>query len=79
MTRMIQVRNVPDELHLELLKRAHKHSQTLTAYIQDILFREIQRPPAIEVFERIEKRSRVHLDHPAADLLHEERSGRDDP
>ena len=51
---MIQVRNVPDRLHRELVKRARRRGLTLTRYIQDILEREVSRPPAEEVFDRIE-------------------------
>ena len=37
---MIQVRNVPDALHGELMRRARARGQTLTDYIQQILERE---------------------------------------
>jgi plasmid stability protein len=51
---MIQVRDVPSALHEELRRRAKKRGQTLTDYIQAILEREVSRPDATEVFERIE-------------------------
>lgn len=75
---MIQVRNVPDRLHRELVRRARRRGQTLTRYIQDILEREVARPPAEEVFDRIEASPAVRLGRPAADLIHEERSDRED-
>jgi plasmid stability protein len=75
---MIQVRNVPDRLHRELVRRARRRGVTLTRYIQDILEREVARPPADEVFERIEASPRVRLGRPAADLVREERVGRGD-
>lgn len=74
---MIQVRNVPDRLHRELAKRARRRGVTLTRYIQDILEREVARPPADEVFERIEATSAVRLGRSAADLVREERADRD--
>jgi plasmid stability protein len=37
MAKMIQVRNVPDRLHRELVRRARLRGQTLTDYIQEIL------------------------------------------
>ena len=32
---MIQIRNVPEALHRELVKRAKARRQTLTRYLQD--------------------------------------------
>jgi antitoxin FitA len=55
--KMIQVRNVPPELHAELVRRARLAGQTLTAYVQDILEREVGRPPADEVLARIKART----------------------
>jgi cytochrome P450 len=54
--RMIQVRDVPPELHAELVRRARLRGKTLTAYVQEILEREVERPPADEVFARIKAR-----------------------
>ncbi len=76
MTRMIQVRNVPERLHEELVRRARAAGQTLTDYLQDILEREVSRPPAREVFERIRRRERVDLDPSPAEILREERQRR---
>ncbi len=74
---MIQVRNVSDRLHRELTRRARGRNQTLTNYIQELLEREIARPPADEVFERIAKRAPTKLGRPAADLIREERAARE--
>lgn len=74
MSKMIQVRSVPLRLHRELVRRARARGQTLTDYVQDILEREVARPPAIEVFERIAERSPVRLGAHAADLIRKERA-----
>ncbi len=74
---MIQVRNVPERLHRELAKRARGRGVTLTRYIEDILEREVARPPADEVFDQIEASSPVRLGRPAADLVREERADRE--
>lgn len=74
---MIQVRNVSERLHRELTKRAKARGLTLTDYIEELLEREVARPPAAEVFDRIEKRTPVNLGRPAADLIREERSRRE--
>lgn len=73
MPKMIQVRNVPDWLHEELVGRARRSRRSLTDYIQDVLEREMARPPAEEVFERIRSRTSVDLGRPAAELIEEER------
>jgi len=76
MSKMIQVRNVSDRLHRELSRRARSLGLTLTDYIEELLEREVSRPPADEVFDRIESRKPVKLGRPAADLIREERSSR---
>lgn len=77
MSKMIQVRNVPDRLHRELTKRAKARGQTLTDYIEEILEREVARPPAAEVFDRIAGRAPVRWGGRAADLIREERADRE--
>jgi len=56
---MIQVRDVRPELHAELVRRAKLRGMSLTAYLEEILEREVARPPADEVFDRIEARGRL--------------------
>jgi plasmid stability protein len=77
MSKMIQVRNVPDRLHRELVRRARARGQSLTDYVQDILEREVARPPAAEVFERVSRRTPVRLAGRAAELIREERAARE--
>jgi len=73
MPKMIQVRNVPDWLHEELVGRARRSHRSLTEFIQDVLEREVARPAANEVFERIRSRPPIDLGRPAAELIEEER------
>jgi plasmid stability protein len=74
---MIQVRNVPDRLHRELTRRARRRGVTLTRYIQDLLEREVARPPADEVFDLVDASPAVQLDRPAAELVRDERADRE--
>jgi plasmid stability protein len=76
MPKMIQVRNVPDGLHRELMRRARSRGQTLTDYIKGILEREVARPDPEEVFRRILERTPVELPVPAATLIRGEREER---
>lgn len=74
MPKMIQVRNVPDELHQELKRRAKRRGVTLTDYIQGILEREVARSDRHEWVARVLTREPVDLgDLTAADLVHEAR------
>ena len=70
---MIQVRNVPDRLHRELMRRARAEGQTLTAYVEELLRQEIARPPRREVFERIARSKPTDLGGPAAEILRDQR------
>lgn len=71
--RNIQIRGVRPGLHAELVRRSRIAGKTLTTYIEEILEREVERPPADEVFDRIERRRPIPLGVPAADLIREER------
>jgi len=73
---MIQVRNVPGELHAELVKRARARGQTLTDYLQEVLEREVARPLPEEVFRTVEARVPVHLPVAVSELIREERRRR---
>lgn len=76
MTKMIQVRNVPDSLHRELVRRADLLGLSLTDYIQRILEREVARPTPEEVYQRVASRAPVELERPVAEVLREERERR---
>ena len=77
MSKMIQVRNVPDRLHRELTRRARANGETLTQYVERILEREVARPLPQELFDRIARRTKVDLGEPAADLIKRERADRE--
>jgi hypothetical protein len=77
MAKMIQVRNVSDRLHRELIKRAQERGQTLTDFIEGLLEREVARPSPSRVYERIRSRDPVDLGRPAAKLIREERAAKE--
>jgi hypothetical protein len=76
MTKMIQVRNVGDDLHEELVRRAKLRGQTLSDYIKRLLENDVALPPQEEVFARIRSRERVELSIPAAELIRGSREER---
>ena len=77
MAKMIQVRNVRPELHDELMRRAKLRGKTLTAFIEEILERELAREDPEVVFARIKSRPPLPLDRPAADDIREGREERE--
>lgn len=73
MSRMVQVRNVPDALHRKLKVRAAEAGQTLSDYLLAELERLAARPTRGEMLARIHSRKRVRLTTPAAVVIREER------
>jgi hypothetical protein len=79
MAKMIQVRNVPDRLHRELMRRARSRGETLTGYVQRVLEREVQRPLPDEILNRVRGRTPVRLERPVAESIREDRAIREVP
>lgn len=73
MSRMVQIRNVPDTLHRKLKVRAAHAGQTLSDYLLAELERLASRPTREEMLARIHSRKRVTLKTPAATVIGEER------
>lgn len=79
MPKMVQIRNVPERLHRELLRRAKARGLPLTRYLEEVLEREVARPPRAEVFARIRAAGAVDLGVPAAEIVRAERETRGRP
>jgi hypothetical protein len=77
MSKMIQVRNVPDKIHRELVRRAKKRRLTLTAYIEEILEKEVRTMTWDELDKRIKSREPVQLSEPPAETIRREREARE--
>jgi len=73
--KMVQVRNVPDDVHRKLKERAAREGTTLSALILREMERMANRPSPEELFERIRSRTPVG-GPPAADLIRSERDQR---
>jgi antitoxin FitA len=73
MSRMVQIRNVPDTLHRKLKARAADSGQTLSDYLLAELERLAARPTRDEMLARLHSRKRVTLKTPAAVVIREER------
>ena len=73
MAKMIQIRNVPDEVHRELKVRAARRGQTLSEYLLRLVTRDVSRPSREEVLDRIAAREPWNLSRSSAELIREER------
>jgi antitoxin FitA len=73
--KMIQIRNVPDDLHRSLKARAAREGRTLSDLILSDLPRLANKPGPEDVLERIRGRSAVG-GPPASELIRSERAER---
>ena len=73
MSRMVQIRNLPDALHRKLKVRAADSGRTLSDYLLAELERLAARPTRQEMLARIHSRKRVTLKTSAATVIREER------
>ena len=64
MSKMIQIRNVPDELRRTLKVRAAEASMTLSDYLLSEIELIAERPTLAEMMERLRQREPVELDAP---------------
>ena len=76
MAKMIQVRNVPDTLHLSLKIRAATAGMSLSDYLLGELWEIAHRPTLAEFRDRLHKRKPFSAKLDVAGLLHEERAAR---
>jgi plasmid stability protein len=74
---MIQIRNVPDDLHRALKARAAKEGTTLSELIMRELPRIANQPSMKEVLARIRSREPVRGIDSAAEFIRAERDARD--
>ncbi len=73
MTKVIQVRDIPDDVHRRLKLRASEEGQSLSDLIRTELNEIADRPTLSEMLERIGSRDPVSIDESAANAV---RSGR---
>lgn len=76
MSKMIQIRNVPEELHRTLKARAAMSGMSLSDYLLAELRRTAERPTREDLLARLKGRESVDLQSSTSDLLAEERDQR---
>jgi plasmid stability protein len=76
MSKMIQLRHVPDELHRKLKSRAAMAGLTLSDYLLQEVRRIAERPTVAELRSRLAQRSPVTTKVPPAKAVRTERDSR---
>ena len=76
MSKMIQIRNVPEELHRKLKARAALEGMSLSDHLLADLERNAARPTLREIRDRLRRRSSVRPEPSPAEAVRAEREGR---
>ena len=76
MSKMIQLRNVPDDLHRVLKSRAALAGKSLSDYLIAEIQRHAEHPTVEELRRRLLARTRVRATVPPAQMIREERDRR---
>jgi plasmid stability protein len=71
MSKMIQVRNVPEELHRALKVRAAQSGKTLSDYLLAELEGIADKPTLAELAARVSQHERANIGDSAAELIRE--------
>ena len=73
---MVQIRNVPDELHRKLKSRAASSGMSISEYLLREIERSLQRPTREELLQRLQSLEPVEPREPVAQAVAAEREGR---
>lgn len=74
--KMLQIRNVPDEVHRRLKARAAMEGRSLSELALAELKRSLDRPTRRELLERVQARERVAVSESSSDAVRGERNDR---
>jgi plasmid stability protein len=73
---MVQIRNVPPELHRRLKARAAIEGISMTDFVLRELRKALDHPPRQEILDRLAARPRRRLERQPADVIRAERDAR---
>lgn len=74
--KLLQIRNVPEDVHRRLKARAASEGQSLSEFALAELRRSLERPTRHELMERVRAREPVAVSESAADAVRAERHAR---
>lgn len=80
MPALIQIRNVPDDVHRKLTERAAASGKSLNSLMLEIIEREVERPTMAEVVNRILAKGPLHtgiVPGESAEIIRDAREERD--
>ena len=73
MSKMVQIRNVPDEVHRTLKTRAAQQGMTLSDYLKREIEHIAQAPTLDDIIEWARRQPPVDLGRPIEDIIREDR------
>ena len=73
MTKMIQIRNVPDELHRKLKVRAAQEGMTLSDYLLLEIESVAKKPTMRDWLEKVSRDEPVEVDEPPEEIIRQMR------
>ena len=76
MSKTIQIRHVPNDVHRKLKARAALAGLSLSEYLLAEARRWLERPTRAEILDRIARRRPVNPRVPAAEIVRDQRRGR---
>ena len=76
MSRTIQIRDIPDDLHRRLKAQAAEEGMSLSDFIKRELLRNIERPTMQEWLERAQQTEPLSVNRTFAELIRELRDSR---
>ncbi len=76
MSRLVQIRNVPEDMHRKLKSRAALAGLSLSDYLLQELRRGLDRPTRQELLERLSRRKPVALRRSPSSMVRSERGRR---
>ncbi len=74
--KLLQIRNVPDDVHRRLKARAAMEGQSLSELALQELARSLERPTRRELVARVQERERAVVGEGSADAVRAERDAR---
>ncbi|MDQ6910210.1 MAG: hypothetical protein M3Z84_05420 [Actinomycetota bacterium] len=74
--KLVQIRNVPDEVHRQLKARAAMEGQSLSDFALGELRRSLERPTRRELISRVQARERAVVSERSVDVVRAERDAR---
>lgn len=74
--KMLQIRNVPDDVHRRLKARAAMEGRSMSELVLAELIRSLERPTRRELIERVQSRERAVVSQSPAEAVRAERDAR---